>query len=178
MHTTISLLRGINVGGNKKIKMAELKTAYEALGFRDVVTLLQSGNVVFKTDETDLDALAERIEAGLKQQCALKTRILLRSPDHLRAIVADHPFTDAQLQDPGKILVTFMTREPDADAVAALIDGHSGPETIHHRGQELYITYPEGMGRSKLTNTVIERTLTVISTGRNWNTVNKLLARV
>jgi len=175
MTTRVSLLRGINVGGNKKIKMAELKALYESLGFTDVKTLLQSGNVVFKGANADTDPIGQQIEASIRKQFGFESKIIMRSADEWRMVVARHPFSAEQLAEPGKILVTFLQSEPDDESLATLQATHNGPEVIHSSGQELYIFYPEGMGRSKLDNGFIERKLGCVATGRNWNTVNKIL---
>jgi uncharacterized protein (DUF1697 family) len=176
MPVYISLLRGINVGGNKKIQMAELKTLYQSLGFGQAQTLLQSGNVVFTAESPDPDALAARIEAAVEARFGFQSLIILRTPAQLRAVFERHPFTADQLADPGKILVMFLQNAPDAQAVESLRQAHTGPEIIHPGGQELYIYYTDGMGRSKLDNGFIERRLKTTGTGRNWNTVSKLLA--
>lgn len=176
MPVLISLLRGINVGGNKKIKMAELKALYEALGFSNVRTLLQSGNVVFESENDNPEQVTGQIEAGIMERFGFESKIIMRTRDQLQAVIAHHTFSEVQLAEPGKLLIAFLKSEPNAQQVEALREAHTGPEIIHHRGSELYIYYPDGMGRSKLDNTFIERRLKTTSTGRNWNTVNKLLA--
>ncbi len=175
MAVFISLLRGINVGGNKKIKMVELKALYEALGFTHVRTLLQSGNVVFESEVIDAEQVAGQIEAGIVERYGFESKIIIRTRDQLQALIAHHPFSADQLTEPGKLLIAFLKSEPDAQQVEALREAHTGTEIIHHRDSELYIYYPDGMGRSKLDNSFIERRLKTTSTGRNWNTVNKLL---
>jgi uncharacterized protein (DUF1697 family) len=175
MTVFISLLRGINVGGNKKIRMAELTALYQSLGFTTVQTLLQSGNVIFSSTLTDPASITAQLEAAIIERFGFESKIILRSHDQLRAIIQHHPCSADQLAEPARILVTFLQREPDPQAVEALRQAHQGSEIIHHQGQELYLYYPDGMGRSKLDNSFIERKLKVISTGRNWNTVNKLL---
>lgn len=175
MQTCIALLRGINVGGNKKIRMAELKELCEGLGLRDVQTLLQSGNVVFRSGEAVPEALAARLEAAIQARFGFEVRVILRTLAQWRAILAGHPFSEAQIAEPSKILLACLSAAPSEQAWAALLAGHSGPEIVQRSGAELYIFYTEGMGRSKLDNSVLERRLKVISTGRNWNTVHKLL---
>lgn len=176
MPVLISLLRGINVGGNKKIKMAELRALYEALGFTNVRTLLQSGNVVFESENANPEQVAGQIEAAVVERFGFESKVIIRTRDQLQAVIADHPFSADQLAEPGKLLIAFLKSEPDAQQLEALREAHTGSEIIHHRGSELYIYYPDSMGRSKLDNSFIERRLKTISTGRNWNTVNKLLA--
>ena len=176
MQTSIALLRGINVGGNKKIRMAALKDLCEGLGLHDVQTLLQSGNVVFRSAEASLEALAAQLESAIQARFGFEVRVMLRTLEQWRDILTRHPFSEAQLAEPAKILLACLSAAPSEQAWAALLAGHSGPEIVQRSGAELYIFYTEGMGRSKLDNSLLERRLKVISTGRNWNTVHKLLA--
>lgn len=171
----ISLLRGINVGGNKIIKMEALRALYETLGFTDAKTLLQSGNVVFQSDLTNRHEIATSIEQGIETTFNCQSMLFIRTMTEWQAIVANHLFTEDALQDPSKLLVTFLMETPSKDALQGLMDSHDGPEVIRHQGRELYIYYPDGMGKSKLSNPVIERKLKILGTGRNWNTVMKLL---
>lgn len=172
----ICLLRGINVGGNKIIRMADLKQGFEEAGFEQVHTLLQSGNVVFQSPETDLALLTRQIEAIIIEGFGFESKIILLTQQALQAVVTQHPFPPEQIAEPSKILVTFLLNHADPDAVVALQSSIKGPESILGAGKTLYIFYPNGMGRSKLDNNLIQRSLNTVSTGRNWNTVNKLLA--
>jgi uncharacterized protein (DUF1697 family) len=176
MNNFVSLLRGINVGGNKKIQMAELKSLYESLGFGQVKTFLQSGNVTFHTQQDDTEQITSDIESAIVQQFGFESKILLRTSAQLQAIYDNHPFTDDQLANPNKILVTFLKHAPDSLTLKAFQQAHTGTEIIHSNGLELYLYYPDGMGTSTLTNNLIERKLNLIATGRNWNTLNKLWA--
>lgn len=176
MPVYISLLRGINVGGSKQIRMAELKTLYESLGFGGTQTLLQSGNVVFESETTDPDQIANSIEAGIEQRFGFQSRIIMRTREQWQEVIQHHPFSAGQLAEPSKILVMVLRDAPTTEAVETLIQAHTGPEIIYPGQRELYIFYPEGMGRSKLDHALIERKLKVTATGRNWNTVTKLLA--
>lgn len=176
MTVMITLLRGINVGGNKKITMAALSHLYESLGYPGAQTLLQSGNVVFRTDEADEAQIAHRIEAGIEQTFGFGVRILIRRYDTFSKAMAAHPYREDQLAEPAKILVTFLEMAPTAAALQELGAAHRGPEEWTLQGRELFLYYPDGMGRSRLDNNLIERRLGVTGTGRNWNTVNRLLA--
>ena len=171
MTTFIALIRGINVGGHKKIKMADVKSLCEKLGLDDVRTHLQSGNVVFRTSKTDRAKLASDIEKAL----GLDARVILRSAAELRkAIEANPMLADAQSK-PSGFIVMFLDGKPAANAMQSLRDAYAGPEEMQLHGAELYIRYGDDMGRSKLTNALIERRLGVAGTARNWNTVTKLL---
>jgi uncharacterized protein (DUF1697 family) len=178
MPTYICLLRGINVGGNKHIKMADLKGLFESLGFTDVQTLLQSGNVVLTTVETDMTALAPTIEAAIIGHYGFESKIVLRTPEQWRGIVAVHPFTPEQLTEPSKILVTFLRDVPMPVGIEALMALNTDNEQLWMGEHVVYAFFPNGMGRTKLDNNTLERKLKTTGTGRNWNTVQKLLAMV
>ena len=174
MTVYISLLRGINVGGNKKIKMADLRDLYESLGFTGAKSLLQSGNIVFESDTGDVDALAKQIETGIEKAFGFHSDIIIRTAAELEDVIAANPFTDMEVVDPGKLLVTFFPREPDKQTVKTLLDTYEGPEKIHFRGREMYVYYTEGAGRSKLTPAANK--LKPSGTARNWRTIEKLAA--
>ncbi len=179
MPVYISLLRGINVGGNKIIKMADLKKLYESLGFSQITTLLQSGNVVFSSDAAPMPELAQKIEAAIVAAYGFDSKIILRTPEQWHTVIAQHPFSAEQMQDPSKVLVVFLQAMPnDAAHVNGVIASYAGNEQITLRGDTLYVYYPDGMGKSKLDNTFIEKKLKLIGTARNWNTIQKLRALV
>ncbi len=171
MPVFIALIRGINVGGHKKIRMSDLKTSCEALGLRDVRTLLQSGNVVFQTAKSNRAQLVKELEAAL----SVEAKVILRTVDELRKVVAANPMPEEAQRAPSGFIVVFLAEKPSAAAMKSLRDAYSGPEKMHLHGAELYIEYGAGMGQSKLTNVLIERKLGVTATARNWNTVTKLL---
>lgn len=175
MPILVSFLRGINVGGRKKIKMADLRALYADLGFRETRTLLQSGNAIFVTDETDLAPVQQRIGAGILDRFGFEVDLILRRADEFRSAVARHPFTQAQLEEPGKCAFVFLSAAPDASAVAQLRESNPGREVVHSAGRELFIFYSDGMARSKLDNKRIERHLELVSTVRNWNTCQRIL---
>ena len=170
----VSMLRGVNVGGHSRLKMAALKEAYVAIGLRDVHTLLQSGNVMFTSRTKDRGSLATRIMQEIERRFDLKIEVLIRTLDEIRMLVERGPTTPRA--DPSKLLVMFLARVPDAGAQSALLKEHKGPEMIELRGPEVYLYYPDGVGRSKLTPNLIDKHLGGSGTARNWNTVLKLLA--
>jgi len=175
MTVFVSMLRGANVGGAGRIKMAALTTAYEALGLRDVTTLLQSGNVVFRTSLRDRSALARRIMQEIERRFDLRIEVILRTLAELESVVERGPLLPAHA-DPAKLLVMFLSGVPDARAQAALLKAHAGPEMIELRGPEVYLYYPDGVGRSRLSGALLENRLKVSGTARNWNTLEKLIA--
>lgn len=172
----VSMLRGVNVGGHGRIKMEPLKQLHEALGLRRVETLLQSGNVVFETTLKDREKLARRIEQELERRFELQIEVIVRSLGEIRDLVERGPLLSPRA-DPSKLLVMFLSRVPDARALADLVKSHKGPEMLEPRGPEIYLYYPEGVGRSKLSGAYIENRLGVSGTARNWNTLTKLLER-
>jgi len=170
MPVFIALIRGINVGGHKKVKMADVKALCETMGLRDVRTHLQSGNVVFRTAKTDRARLAKDLESAL----SVDAKIILRTADELRAAVAANPMPEEAQRGPSRFIVVFLSEKPSAAAMQSLRDAYSGPEKMQLHGAELYIEYDAGMGTSKLNNALIERKLGVSGTARNWNTVTRL----
>jgi uncharacterized protein (DUF1697 family) len=169
----VSMLRGVNVGGHSRLKMAALKQAYLDIGLGDVQPLLQSGNVLFTSRSADRGALAKRIRQEIERGFDLQIEVLIRTIAELRTLVERGP-TSARA-DPSKLLVMFLSSVPDARAQAALLKEHKGPEMIELRGPEVYLYYPNGVGRSKLTNAFLENKLDVAGTARNWNTLKKLV---
>jgi uncharacterized protein (DUF1697 family) len=170
----VSMLRGVNVGGHGRLKMDAVQEAYAALGLRDVRTLLQSGNVVFSSRLKDRAALAKRISQEIERRLDLQIEVVIRTLDEIRKVVERGPVLSPRA-DRAKLLVMFLAGVPDAKGQAALLKEHKGPEMIEVRGPEIYLYYPDGVGRSKLTGALLENKLKVAGTARNWNTLTKLL---
>lgn len=174
MTVYVSLLRGVNVGGHRKLTSQALETAYGALGFGGVRAVLQSGNVVFASAARDRAGLAKRIAQELERRLELEIEVILRTREEIRTIVERSPLLGPGA-DHSKLLVMFLAAVPAPAAQAELVRGHKGPELIELRGPEVYLYYPNGVGRSKLSGAVIERVLDTAGTARNWNTIAKLL---
>jgi uncharacterized protein (DUF1697 family) len=176
MTTHIALIRGINVGGHKLVAMSALRDLLTGLGFVDARSLLQSGNLVFRsTAKTGAD-LERVLELGAAKRLDLHADFVVRTPKEWTPVIARNPFPDKAKHDPSHLLVMFLKSAASAKAVAALQAAITGEEIVHGDGRHLYIVYPAGVGRSRLTNTFIEKTLGVRGTARNWNTVLKLAA--
>lgn len=158
--------------------MADLRRALGTLGFGDVVTLLQSGNVIFRGARGTTAALEDRLEAGALQQLGLSTEFFVRTAAAWHDIVAGNPFPAAARDDPAHLVVLLLKRPTRAPQVRQLQAAITGPERVHGSGTHLYMTYPAGIGTSKVTTAMIERSLGTRVTGRNWNTVLKLDALV
>jgi uncharacterized protein (DUF1697 family) len=175
MAVLISMLRGVNVGGHNKIKMDALRALYESLKLRDARTYVQSGNVIFRTEERDLLALTKRVRNGIERRFGFRPDVIIRTPSELRDVIARNPFARRRGIDPSKLLVTFLASDPGPEARDRMLRIKTDPEELRIDGRELYIYFPNGMARPKLSWAVIEKTLKTSGTGRNWNTVTKLL---
>jgi uncharacterized protein (DUF1697 family) len=173
----VSMLRAVNVGGSSPVKMEALRAVFESLGLADVRTLLQSGNVIFRSGLTQREQLVKRIMQELERQLGLKIEVILRTLEEVANIVERGPVLSPRA-DRNKLLVMFLRSVPDAAAQAALLKWHKTKEMkelLEIRGPEIYLYYPDGVGRSKLTGAVIEGKLDMPGTMRNWNTLTKLL---
>jgi uncharacterized protein (DUF1697 family) len=174
MTTCVALLRGINVGGHKPIGMADLRKFLEQLGFADAQSLLQSGNLIFRSKARTTVRLEKLLETEGRKRLGLETDFFVRTAEVWKAIIARNPFREEAERDPGHLVVVFLKDAPAAAAVDALQAAITGPEVVHADGRQAYITFPDGMGRSRLTHTLIEKKLGTRGTGRNWNTVLKI----
>ena len=171
LRTYIALLRGINVGG-KVLKMADLKAAVEGLGFHDIRTHLQSGNMVFRADEGDAGTLAQKISGAILDHAAIDVTVMVRSADEWRAIVAANPYPQAE-QYPKTVHAFILDQLPEPARIDALAAKTAGREEWKIVDGTLYLHTPDGFGKSVLGN-LVERILKVPMTARNWNTVRAL----
>jgi uncharacterized protein (DUF1697 family) len=169
----VALLRAVNVGGTGKIRMADLAALCGALGFVDAATLLQSGNVVFAASGTAA-AVAGKLAAGIAAAHGFRPEVIVRTAKEIDAAIALNPFRDEAAADPGHLLVGFTAAKPVAEAAARLATVKVARERLALAGRELYAWYPDGIGRSKVTNAVLEKALGVPVTARNWTTVAKI----
>jgi uncharacterized protein (DUF1697 family) len=172
--THVALLRAVNVGGRKAV-MSDLRAWLTELGFEAPRSLLQTGNLVFRSKTTGaaLEALLEREAAP---RLGFATVFLVRTAAEWHELMAANPHTATAQDDPSHLVVMPLKSAPRPAAVAALGAAIQGREAAEVIGRELYITYPDGIGASRLTIQVIERRLGVRGTARNWNTVTKLAA--
>jgi uncharacterized protein (DUF1697 family) len=174
MPRQIALLRAVNLGSHKRVAMGQLRELLAGLGYGDVRTYLQSGNVVLTSP-----ASPERLERELEQQIAgelgLETRVLVRTRDELADVIDRDPLAGVA-DNPKRYQVSFLSAEPDAEVVRELGGVDVAPERFVVSGREIYTWHPDGIQRSKLNKVLSDRRLGVIATARNWNTVTKLLA--
>jgi uncharacterized protein (DUF1697 family) len=178
MTTFVALLRAVNVGGHTQVAMAELRAFLAELGFDDAQSLLQSGNLVFRGKVRPGPTVERLLEVEAHDRLSLQTDFFVRTAQEWKAVVAGNPFRKEAERDPGHLVVMFLKAAPHAKDVKALQAAITGPEVVRAGGTHAYITYPQGMGRSRLTNALIEKTLGTRCTARNWNTVLKLGALV
>ncbi len=175
MPVVISMLRGVNVGGHNKIKMDALRALCESLKLRDPRTYVQSGNVVFRTEERDLGRLAKRLQNEIERSFGFRPDVIFRTTTELRQAIARSPFATRRGIEPSKLLVIFLANDPGQEARDQVLRIKTDPEELRIDGREIYIYYPNGMARPKLSWAVIEKILKTRGTGRNWNSVTKLL---
>lgn len=168
-------MRGINVAGQRKVPMARLRSLHEELGHHDVVTYIQSGNVVFDAEPgTDTDALVPRIEDAIRAEFGFAVPVVLRTAEQLAAAARANPYPDvgADLQ---RVATAFFAAVPASDRIAAFDPDAHHPDVCVLDGREVHLCCPSGFGHTKLTNAYLERQLGVVATMRNWRTVMKLV---
>jgi len=175
MPVLVCFLRGVNVGGHAKIKMDALRSLFVTLKFEEPQTYVQSGNIVFKTSERNLGLVAARIKQAITKKFACSPEIMLRTVTELRAVVSNNPFAKRTNIEPGKLHAFFLAAQPAKNAEENLRQLAIRPEELHLVGRELFIYFPNGVGKSKLPWARLDKALQTPGTGRNWNSVTKVL---
>ncbi|HYM25407.1 MAG TPA: DUF1697 domain-containing protein [Vicinamibacterales bacterium] len=174
----VAFLRAINLAGKNTVAMADLRKMIESAGHRNARTLLNSGNVVFEcAGKRECSAMERAFETASQKAFGFVPDFFVRTADELKAVVAGNPFPKEAKSDPGRLIVVFLKDAPGAPRVKTLQDSIPGREVIRMKpagSRHLYIYYPDGQGRSKLTMTMIEKHLGSRGTARNWNTILKL----
>ena len=176
MTVVVSMLRAVNLTTRNRVKMEALRALYLSLGLVDAETCVQSGNVVFRAQGRDLGRITRRIEKGIEQNFGFRTSVIVRTLTELRDIIGRNPFASRPHIDPSKLLVTFLSSAPEVKARDKVLQMMVEPEELRIDGREIYTYFPNGMARPKVSMALIEKTLATPGTGRNWNTVGKLLA--
>ena len=165
----VGLLRGVNLGPTRRLKMADLRAAVESLGHTDVATYLQSGNVVFTPAAGATAGLGAAITGALHDRVGLEAGVLTRTGAEMAAVVAANPY---DREDPTKVVVTFLERAADASPISALDLPAFAPEGLTVHGTEIYFDLPTGQGRSPLLQALAkQQVFGAVSTSRNWRTV-------
>lgn len=174
MTTYLALLRGINVGGKAKVPMKDLRTLLEDLGYEDVRTYLQSGNVVFEDQSSAPEELAAGLGDAVSRAFEFKVSVLIRAHRELAGVATANPFP-TEGANPSSLHVMFLAARPSSTAVKALDPDRSPPDEFVVKDREVYLSFPNGSARSKLTIDYFERKLGTRATARNWNTIMKVL---
>jgi uncharacterized protein (DUF1697 family) len=186
MATHVALLRGINVGGNNKVPMAELREVVASLGHADVTTYIQSGNVVFSTGETDTAALAAGLEQAIAAAFGIQVRVVVFSREELAQVMRDNPY--AEEPNHRAVHAVFLSATPGPEVADGVADAQRRAEqkqpgtrdTAQVIGRAIFLHTPDGFGRSELASLITSgsrgRAADLAGTARNWATVTKLLA--
>jgi len=169
--TYVSMLRGINVSGHRRVRMEGLKQIYVSLGYRNVRTYLQSGNVVFESAGASADSLGKEIEESLMRRLGLDVPVLIRTDDELRALIMNNPFAE---RDQERLHVTFLYNKPGVLPIDTIDLAVADGEAYSMAEREVYLFCPNGYGRTKLSNAFFERVLKSTATTRNWSTTKSL----
>jgi uncharacterized protein (DUF1697 family) len=174
MEIYLCILRGINVSGQKKINMQELKVLFGALGYSNIRTYIQSGNVVFSHAQTKPEELASQIKQKIAEQYGFEVPVLIRTKAEWQQVVDNNPFLQEKDMSTDKLHVTFLANEPQQVSREKLKEFRYEPDRFILEGKEVYIFCPGSYGETKLSNAFFESKLKVTATTRNWKTVNEL----
>lgn len=175
MKTYIAILRGINVGGYRIIRMEELRQLFDKLGFMNIQTYIQSGNIVFQFSKTDLQELEIKITGAITKRFGFYVPVILLESGELKKIIYANPFTKEKSKDTAFMHVSFLSGIPDSDNVQSVMRGDYHNDDLKIIGKAVYLYCPDKYSNSKLTNGFFEDKLEVAATTRNWKTVNELL---
>jgi len=175
MTTHLALLRGINVSGHKMIKMEDLRRSLEGVGFLNVRTYIQSGNVFVSSDENHPNTVADKIRGAIMSSFGHDVPVLIIGKEDLQACLERNRFLDEEGVDLKKLYVSFISAEVPEQMITQLNLNFIEPDKIQLDGRRIYLKYFSSPANTKLDNKWIEKNMNVVSTTRNWNTVNKLL---
>jgi len=176
MTTIISMLRGINVSGQKKVPMKELKALYEGLGFADVTTYIQSGNVIFRTAEKKVDSLPKKIGDAIRAHFGFDVSVINRTPDEFGHVLKNNPYLQEKELQTEKLYVSFLDEIPKPEHIEKALTHQTQADRFTVLEREVYLYLPDGYGKTKLHNNFMESKLKTVATTRNWKTVNELYA--
>jgi uncharacterized protein (DUF1697 family) len=175
MTTWIALLRGINVGGNRRVPMADLRAALEEIGLDDVRTYIVSGNVVFRSGRAGAAALTRDIEAAIERRFGFPVAIVLRTAEEMRAVLAADPIPEGSANDAAHRYAVFLSADPAPERLAAIDPADVAPDVFVAGDRVIHAWYRGGLQASRLAGRLTDRGLGVTATARNWNTVRKLV---
>ena len=168
------MLRGINVGGHHPVKMERLRASFEALGFKQVQTYIQSGNVIFTGASKSQDDLRKKIETKLAKDFGFAIPVICRTAEQLGKAIRNNPLLKKPACDPARFHVTFLSQAPSKAAWKQLQTWDMEPDLFACAGTEVYLHCPNGYHATKLSNSALEKALSAGATTRNWRTVNTL----
>jgi uncharacterized protein (DUF1697 family) len=174
MQTYITILRGINVSGKKMINMEALRAHMQELGFKNIKTYIQSGNLIFESENVELTELAKQIEKQIEKQYGFQVPVIVRTPDDLEHILKNNPFLNVREEDIDKLHVTFLSSEPKQEHLVKISPPENTTDEFIIAGDHVFVFCPNGYGNTKISNTFFENKLKVTATTRNWKTVVKL----
>ena len=184
MPTHVALLRGINLGGHKKVAMADLRELVSSLGHADVATYIQSGNVVFSAEQSDTAALAAALEEAIAETIGVQARVVVLSREELDQVIRDNPYSDEP--NPRAVHAVFLSGQPGPEVAERIADAQQqvaqkgSRDTAEVIGRTIFLHTPDGYGRSDLAAEIVKlgqrKTDSVAGTARNWATVTKLAA--
>jgi uncharacterized protein (DUF1697 family) len=175
MQTYISILRGINVSGHRKMKMDALQQLYTNLGFSNVQTYIQSGNVVFQYKKTSLQDIEQAISKKVLEQFGFDVPVIVLEKEELNQIIRNNPFISDPSKDIKFLHITFLSAEPSKVAYNKIDEEHYNGDEFKIINKSIYLYCPNGYGKTKLTNSFFENKLKVTATTRNWKTTKELL---
>lgn len=175
MKTYISILRGINVGGARPVRMDDLVKVYQGLGFIDVKTYIQSGNVIFREKGSTAGELAKRISAEIRLKFALEVPAIVLTKNELEVILAGNPFLPAKEAESDKLHITLLAEVPAQNNINSLDVVNYLPDEFAILGRAVYLYCPGGYGKTKLNNNFFEKKLKLEATTRNLRTLGELL---
>ena len=173
MKKYIALLRGINVSGQKKIKMTELKSLFEKMDFQNVGTYIQSGNIIFSSKEISAKSLESKISLGIKKKFGFDVQTIIITPKEINDVLKNNPFI-RQKKNIERLYVTFLSDQPSKESIQKLNLNDFSPEEYHIVGNQIYLHLPNGAGKAKLNNNFFENKLNIKASTRNWKTVKTL----
>lgn len=174
MTTYISILRGVNVGGSKKIKMDLLRQMFVDMGFSLVQSYIQSGNLIFQSNDVDKKLLEEKIANGILTNFGYKVPVIVLKAEEMKNIIQKNPFIGEETKDVSFLHVTFLSSIPEKTSLDNLKTANYGVDEFELIEKAIYLYCPAGYGNTKLTNSFFENKLKLTATTRNWKTVNEL----
>ncbi len=174
MNTFIAILRGINLGGHKSVKMTELVKLFDALHLKNAKTYIQSGNVVFQSKDADKELMQKKIQKKISDTFGFEVPVLVRDPSEFSTVLKNNPFQKRKNIDLSKLHVTFLNGVPDKKIIDKIAEQTFASDEFVVVKQVIYLYCPNGYGNTKLSNTFWESKLKLTATTRNWKTVNEL----